>query len=255
MRRTPTGDGHSMRCVDLCTVFIAVGRLLSLLNAKPCVPAVSVPGLWPLAHHRPGHVHTHTRRASSIALCTHTVVGSVRDSLYTLRAHTDHQLASPLFALSPHSLHTQERVAKIAHHKRASPTHVAHTQLSSHRRSGVLSLRALRCSLQKPLSIRTRGYQGRAYLRCTRSCTPRLTTAGVPALTHPSKCPFPTQRRPPTKRGTPHQTHTPSNRPFLHPSSPTRGDPLVVVNRIICIFGSRSRNRKNAVSLLGLVCK
>ena len=156
----------------------------------------------------PAGTRTHTQDALQFALCTHTVVGSVRDSLYTLRAHTDHQLASPLFALSPHSLHTQERVAKIAHHKRASPTHVAHTQLSSHRRSGVLSLRALRCSLQKPLSIRTRGYQGRAYLRCTRSCTPRLTNAGVPALTHPSKCPFPTQRRPPTKRGTPHQTHT-----------------------------------------------
>ena len=142
-------------------MFIAVGRLLSFIKRKTLRPGGKRARALALGT-PPAGTRTHTQDALQFALCTHTVVGSVRDSLYTLRAHTDHQLASPLFALSPHSLHTQERVAKIAHHKRASPTHVAHTQLSSHRRSGVLSLRALRCSLQKPLSIRTRGYQGRA---------------------------------------------------------------------------------------------
>ena len=79
----------------------------------------------------------------------------MRDSLYTLRAHTEPPTRfTSLRSLSTLSSHTRTRRKNCPSQARLANTRSTHSQLSSHRRSGVLSLRALRCRPHSSLSAR-----------------------------------------------------------------------------------------------------
>ena len=186
----------------------------------------------------------------------HTHRSGVRARLliYPQSAHGPPTRFTSLRSLSTLSSHTRTRRKNCPSQARLANTRSTHSQLSSHRRSGVLSLRALRCRPHSSLSARV------AIKAVHISAAPEAAHLASPPPGYPhSRTPqsVPSQPRGDRPQREAHHTKHTHRRTdlFLHPSSPTRGDPLVVVNRIICIFGSRSRNRKNAVGLFGLVCK
>ena len=203
----------------------------------------------------PAGTRTHTQDALQFALCTHTVVGSVRDSLYTLRAHTEPPTRfTSLRSLSTLSSHTRTRRKNCPSQARLANTRSTHSTLFTQTQRRSLPPRPP--LLTPKASLYPHAWLSRPCLSAAPEAA-HLTSPppGYPHSRTPQSVPSqPRGDRP--QREAHHTKHTHTVEPtFFAFLSSTRGDPLVVVNRIICIFGSRSRDRKNAVGLFGLVCK
>ena len=175
----------------------------------------------------PAGTRTHTQDALQFALCTHTVVGSVRDSLYTLRAHTEPPTRfTSLRSLSTLSSHTRTRRKNCPSQARLANTRSTHSTLFTQTQRRSLPPRP-------PLLTPKASLYPHAWLSrpCISPLHQKLHTSPHHrrgTRTHaPLKVSLPNPEETAHKeRHTTPNTHTPSNRPFLHSYPPREATPL-----------------------------